>query len=313
MIDNKYALQKQLGIGGSSKVFSAKDRDGNEYALKIIRKDKGYSEQTSCYLVDNEVSMVNSLGYHPNLLRCLGANIEGSANLYDGWHSIKYIVYEKWANGTLAEIIRSTGPIEENISKFMFLQLACAIRYLHSQEVVHLDIKLENALLDEFFNVKLADFGSCLRLWKTKGSTHKQRGTMSYMAPEMKNKPKYDLVDGYLWDVYSQGVCLHLLLTGEFPWSWTFSEGTDSIETEVSAENHDQLNLGQIVKQRVKYLSDPAKCLLEEMLEPNAFYRIDLDEVINHTWFADMDASKFQNDVYYEMNQRRKATSNLKL
>lgn len=97
----------------------------------------------------------------------------------------------------------------------MFKQIAHAIGYMHSQEIAHLDIKHENILLDEFFNVKIADLGSALVLHKNKGLVPETRGTASYMAPEViDNLTAYN---GYKADVYSLGITLFVMLTGCFP------------------------------------------------------------------------------------------------
>lgn len=146
MIDNKFALCDLMGVGGSSKVYSARCQDGQEYSLKIIRKDKGYSDELSKRLVTNETQVMQQLGSHPNLVNCLGCNPEGVAYLADGVHTIRYLVLEKCKNGSLSNIIRHTGPVEENIAKFLFLQLCCATQYLHQNNYAHMDIKLENVL-----------------------------------------------------------------------------------------------------------------------------------------------------------------------
>lgn len=123
MIDNTFVLKDLLGIGGSSKVYNALSNEGEEFALKVIRKDKGYSDDLSRTLVENEHLLSAKLGHHPNLVNILGYNVDGRAELADGTHSINYLVMEKCKNGALSTLIRQTGPLEENITKFLFLQL----------------------------------------------------------------------------------------------------------------------------------------------------------------------------------------------
>jgi len=64
--------------------------------------------------------------------------------------------------------------------------MAYAVDFIHSKKYAHLDIKLNNIMVDEFFNIKIGDFGSVLKLDK-KGTTRKKRGTQNYMAPELKD------------------------------------------------------------------------------------------------------------------------------
>mmetsp|Transcript_35528 Transcript_35528/g.41118 ORF Transcript_35528/g.41118 Transcript_35528/m.41118 type:complete len:245 (+) Transcript_35528:35-769(+) len=234
MIDNTFMLKELLGVGGSSKVYSAVAEDGNEYALKIIRKDKGYSNETAMRLVTNEMKVMEKLGSHPNLVNGISCNPSGTAMLADGFHEIRYLVLEKCKNGSLSTIIRQTGPLEEELAKFLFFQLCSATQYIHDRNYAHLDIKLENVLLDDFFNIKLADLGTAVNVEDSLGFTNKRRGTLLYMAPELAKINKKEMVDATIADVYSLGVCLHLLLTGEFPCEETFNNEMSSFETEIS-------------------------------------------------------------------------------
>jgi serine/threonine protein kinase len=284
-------------------VYSAKDADDSEVALKIIRKDKGYSDRLSQKLVQNEMLVMSKLGAHPNIVNSLGCNPNGIAFLADGNHSIKYLILEWCKNGSLSNIIRQTGPLEEDIAKFLFLQLWYATQFIHNKNYAHLDIKLENILLDDYFNIKLADLGTAINICETMGFTDKKRGTLLYMAPEIKNKEKDDMIDATIADVYSLGVWLHLLLTGEFPSQSSMDTDFSSMQTETSAESND-LESDKLVKSRIKHLSDSAKDLLEEMLEDNPFFRMSIDEVFLHEWLKDFDYEQIQQDVYLEMSSR---------
>mmetsp|Transcript_10968 Transcript_10968/g.12334 ORF Transcript_10968/g.12334 Transcript_10968/m.12334 type:complete len:125 (+) Transcript_10968:406-780(+) len=80
-----------------------------------------------------------------------------------------------------------------------------------------MDIKLENILLDEYFNVKVADLGVALDVSQTHGITDSRRGTVSYMAPEVSNLLPTETYDAFKADIYSLGISLYVLLLGEFP------------------------------------------------------------------------------------------------
>jgi len=188
MIDNTFLLCDLMGVGGSSKVYSTKDTEGEEFALKIIRKDKGYSDQLSKKLVENEHLISAKLGKHPNLVNILGYNSDGTAILADGVHTINYLIMEKCKHGALSSIIRKTGPLEEGVAKFLFKQLCAAVKYFHENNFAHMDLKLENILLDDFFNIKVADLGTAVDVSESMGYTSKRRGTPHYMAPEIKSK-----------------------------------------------------------------------------------------------------------------------------
>jgi len=85
---------------------------------------------------------------------------------------------------------------------------------MNSKNVVHRDIKLENILLDNQMNLKLADFGFAANKNIDKLTTF--RGTQSYMAPEIRESKEYD---GRQTDIFSFGVVLFTIVVGYFPFS----------------------------------------------------------------------------------------------
>lgn len=198
-------------------MFSAVDNQANMYAIKAIRKDKGYEAELEAMMVLREYLVMEHLGEHPNIIKHHSCNPEGVLELGNQRQQICYNIMEHCENGSLARVVRGTGAIEENITRFMFLQLAHAVKFLHDKQFAHLDIKLENILLDKHFNIKLSDFGSGVSLVKTHNYTTHKVGTLLYMAPEVKDLPKGDSFNGLRADIYSLGVTLCLMLLGELP------------------------------------------------------------------------------------------------
>jgi serine/threonine-protein kinase GIN4/serine/threonine-protein kinase KCC4 len=82
------------------------------------------------------------------------------------------------------------------------IQIFHAVEYIHNLGYSHLDIKLENILLDEFFNLKLADMGSSVDVRDTQGMTDRRRGTPMYMPPEILHYKSGQEYDAYSADVY---------------------------------------------------------------------------------------------------------------
>jgi serine/threonine protein kinase len=160
MLDNQFELMKQIGKGGSSQVFSARDFHGNKFAIKIIRKDKCYSKEKAEHFILRESIVYDKVGHHDNIVQSYICSIDGILEFEGNETSVMYHVLELCPNGTLASIIRSTGPLEETIAKFQFHQLVSSVLHLHRNAFAHLDIKLDNILLDEFYNLKLADLGT---------------------------------------------------------------------------------------------------------------------------------------------------------
>jgi serine/threonine protein kinase len=83
---------------------------------------------------------------------------------------------------------------------------------MHNKRVVHRDLKLENILIDDQLNLKVADFG--FACYKSIDTLKSYRGTMTYMAPEIKEGKQYK---GTEVDVFSIGVILFIIVQGIFP------------------------------------------------------------------------------------------------
>lgn len=116
-----------------------------------------------------------------------------------------YHLIEYCENGCFVNYLRKQNSIPESIAVFYADQLLSAIYYLHQEGYAHLDIKLDNILLDDYFNIRLSDFGSALRVDET-NTTGLRRGTPKYMAPEVFNLKAGETFNPQKADIYSFGV-----------------------------------------------------------------------------------------------------------
>ena len=301
------------GKGGSSKVFQAQDQMGNMWAVKVIRKDKGYDYDMSWRMLMREHELLQKLSSHPNIINSLGMDLNGSLDCNEKSESIVYNVLEFAKNGVLSYYIRHTGAIEESISKFFALQIWSAIEFIHSQGYCHLDIKLDNILLDEYFNIKMADMGSSIDVSESQGYTDRRRGTYNYMAPEVANLEKGQEFDAYAADIYSLGVTLYIMLTAEFP-------RKEHIENDFStSECYNDTNFEQMSNEdwpktkKWDLLSFNIRQLLKSMMSHDPNSRPSINEVLNHKWLSyDFDHSS-PSIVYEEMLWRKEYASQYQL
>ena len=204
-VGNYKCLNKRLGEGSFSKVVLAKHLVlEKEVALKIIRVDKIRDP----YIMKNlhrEARIMTQLN-HPNII-----------TLYEvcSYQDYYVLAMEFWTGGSLCNFIcqHETG-LEEDLSRRLFKQILNGVEHLHSRNVVHRDIKLDNILINKQGNhIVIGDFGlSNFCLPGQLLETH--CGSPEYAAPEIFQKTQHFTKEV---DVWSCGVVLYAMLTAELP------------------------------------------------------------------------------------------------
>ena len=156
--------------------------------------------------------------------------------------------------------------------KNIFKQIVLAIDHCHQQGIAHLDIKLDNILLDSKGNVKLCDFGSS-HFFSEK--LERKCGTIFYCAPETHQSFNYDKC---LADIWSLGVLLYVLFTNSYPYAG-----------ETEKEVIPQVLNGNVCLNDLQgeNFSNNAKDLIKKLLETNPSYRINISEILQHPWLLE--------------------------
>ncbi|RKP17082.1 Pkinase-domain-containing protein, partial [Rozella allomycis CSF55] len=190
-----YVLGETLGSGSFGKVKLAHHSlTGQKVALKIINKKK-LASPDMIERVKREIHYLTML-QHPHIIK-----------LYEVFSTPTdiFMVIE-YAGGELFEYIVARGRLSEPEALRFFQQIICAVEYCHRRKIVHRDLKPENLLLDDFNNVKIADFG--LSNIMTDGDFLKTScGSPNYAAPEVISGKLYA---GPEVDVWSCGVILYV-------------------------------------------------------------------------------------------------------
>lgn len=200
---NGFARDRILGSGGFGEVYKGELQDGTIVAVKSAKVGDIKSTQQ----VLNEVGILSQVN-HKNLVRLMGCCVESQQPL---------MIYEYISNGTLYDHLhhKRTVYLEWKTRVRIASQTAEALAYLHSAAhtpIYHRDVKSTNILLDDDFNVKVADFG--LSRLARPGLSHIStcaQGTLGYLDPEYYRN--YQLTDKS--DVYSYGVVLLELVTSQ--------------------------------------------------------------------------------------------------
>ncbi|CAO2824557.1 unnamed protein product [Amaranthus hypochondriacus] len=215
---NGFDTSRILGEGGFGVVYRGIFDDGEQVAVKVLKKDKrhGIHEFLS------EVEMLSRL-HHKNLVKLLGICTEDH---------IRCLVYELVPNGSVESHLHDKGvsPLDWSTRMKIALGTARGLAYLHEDSnpcVIHRDFKSSNILLEHDFTPKVSDFGlarNALNEGNQPISTH-VIGTFGYLAPEY-------AMTGHLLvksDVYSYGVVLLELLTGRKPVDFSKPPGQENL------------------------------------------------------------------------------------
>ncbi|KAI8138004.1 kinase-like domain-containing protein [Fennellomyces sp. T-0311] len=246
-----YSIGETIGEGTFGKVkLGTHKLTGQKVAIKRISKQHAP-------MVAREIHLHRQLK-HPNIVT-LYEIIVTENNIH--------VISEYCPHGELFEALTEQGRYSEAAAARWFAQIADAIRYCHSQDIIHRDLKLENILLDRDDNAKLCDFGFA-RQAQARQMLETFCGSLAYSAPEVILRQKYT---GPETDIWSLGVILYTLLAGELP----FDDDSDIVTQR------------KIVKgdyAMPAYFSPEAADLITRMLKLNPSERVTIDQVAGHPW-----------------------------
>jgi len=128
----------------------------------------------------------------------------------------KYFFIEYLGKNTLYDIIENNELNEDNINKII-LQIAKGLRYLHSKNIIHCDIKLDNIMVDDEYNIKIIDFDLSKICESGEYLSNNIFGTVEYIAPE-----SYDIgIYSKCSDIWSFGIVIYNILTFNYPFDYS--------------------------------------------------------------------------------------------
>jgi len=190
------------------------------------------------------------------------------------------ILTEYLKNGDFFDLITAGALSNVILVRTYFHKLIKAIEYMHSQGIAHLDLKLENFMLDSDFNLKIIDFDHA-QLIKDECVT--SGGTINYRAPEVKN---YECVDLAAADVFSAGVILYIFRAKEFPFMEEDDpEGKDLNRYSTYLKNRKDFWEMKIKKKGYQYFSEDFIELVDGMVTKDQLKRLTIKEIKETKWY----------------------------
>ena len=204
ILKDRFVLEDIVGSGGMAIVYRATDRvTGNTVAVKILKEEFVSDEQFRRRFL-NESRAISMLR-HRNIVSVIDFDFEGN---------LQYIVMEYVDGITLKDFIRSQKIIPAGIAIKITMQILSALQHAHERGVIHRDIKPQNIMILNDGTIKVMDFGIArINKFETVTMTDKAIGTVYYISPEQARGEHTDERS----DVYSIGVMLYEMLTGEMP------------------------------------------------------------------------------------------------
>ena len=204
VLSGRYRLESKLGSGGMSTVYLARDETLERWvAAKVLHRE--ISDQPDQIERFRREARAVAQVSHPNVVAVIDAGEDGGR---------PYIVFEYCDGETLKQRIDRQGGLPLDESAAYAIEVGRGLAAAHARRLVHRDVKPQNVLIDSEGRAKVTDFGIAREL-EQDGLTKTGRvlGTTDYVSPEQAMGQQVDARS----DIYSLGIVLFEMLTGEVP------------------------------------------------------------------------------------------------
>ena len=290
---NFYLYGRPIGQGAFGKVnLGLNVLTGRVVAIKSFKKRSEEKFKTNMKKILYETDLMKRFS-HPNITKIL-----------EVFHDEDYmlIIMEYINGGNLFTFVKKRRKLNEKMAKFLFRQIILGIKHIHSQNIVHRDIKLENIIIDLNNTVKICDFGIGKILKSSDELLYDRCGTPMYMAPEIILCNKEKGYNGFPVDIWASGITLYIMLSGTLPFNLNNNKSNDDLSlNEIKNKDNKnlQLQIVNFVPKKIKNISDEANNLLFGLLNKNPEKRLKCDEILNHPWLKNNNYDYSDNNKYH--------------
>ena len=275
----KYKVISKIGEGCYGTVFLAMNLITKQnVAIKKINKIK--ENEIDDLEVKNEINILRNLD-HPNIVKII--EFYSTENAY-------YIITDYCPSGELFNQINNS--YNEFQLAVLFYQIFSGLYYLHTNNIIHRDLKLENILLSEiekdyksnlkYFWIKIIDFGTS-KIFSKHRKEKSIVGSSYYIAPEVLNQCYNEKCD-----TWSVGVILYMLICGKPPF-----DGEDDFKI------IDKIKIGKFDDQNKRLLnsSEEVQDLVHKLLNVNIKKRLSAHEALGHPWFKKFNGKSLYSNI----------------
>lgn len=207
LLDNRYEIIEKIGIGGMADVYKGVDKLlGRSVAIKILHQNFA-GDEDFVIRFKREAQAAGKLS-HPNIVSMYDVGFD------QGLH---YIIMEYVSGQTLKEYIQEHRPLSVDQAVKFTTAIAEGLEHAHLMGLVHCDIKPHNILITDTGRLKVTDFGiaRAINTGATLLYTNSVMGSAHYISPEQASGKSVNVST----DIYSLGVVLYEMLTGEVPFT----------------------------------------------------------------------------------------------
>ena len=304
-ISTDYEISENLGKGSFGLVQLGKDlKTGEKVAIKHIT----LNDKTPLQFITSEIESLKKLSTHSNIINLLSYKIFKNKVL---------LYFEYCPFGDLYTLLNQCDHFSMRISFKYFTQLLSAINTCHKMNIVHRDLKLQNILISDTFQLKVADFGLASMV-DDKNDAIYNVGTPMYKSPELLEgyTSEYNIEDIIVLkgcDVFSLGIIFWQMMNGiEYLPFRLYKKPININKTKYQFIKYGQYNQFWAIHKNANMITmhnintnsnnnnisaDLLLNLFEQMFEYNPYSRITIDKILEHEWIV-----KHEDDISFYMN-----------